>query len=615
MSDSSKQTSRKTSLKKLFCSSRSFQTPRYKGELIIKEKADSHYEAGVNAMFLAQFEKSVSCFSKAILLQPHQTQFHVDRAEAYLQQCDFQSAALDYRHACSLEPQNKFYPKRLGFIYYLQGQCLYDVGMFLEALESFTKAAELKSTFQPYHMRCLACLTALGQYSDCLRLVSNWLKTHGLSADLFTLRARLYHQLNQFRVSPVCPQMILCYHDLRSALRLNPSCPEAHLLMKRLKEAAENSHQAAVEKELMGELSDALSKINTALEHNPSKAHYYLFRGILYRRMKDFTAAVEDLELAVAFCGVGEESPQGEMNEDSRHLEEDAQTQLVLTYNDFAVQCFSKGLYSEAVVLLNKSIEKKRDNSELFINRGDCFFKLCEWIFALADYQQAEEMDPNNTTIWLRLSMIHNTLGLHSYNDKKYKEAADRFSLAIQYSPGVVQYYENRAKAYSKVGKMEETKQDTIRVLTLDPTNVQVMPLLLSLVPGCSLYDIMSSASAQFVKCKMMAKIQAFQLAVSKESRISSMDLTKDDSQSQSASQASLADDGPEQELKPVEVDDKLVKRKQQLNQAVKKALHQRKPLHNDGPSLAPVHPVREEPDTQDRPYVWKKFGAFGLHC
>ncbi|XP_051552626.1 tetratricopeptide repeat protein 16 [Myxocyprinus asiaticus] len=544
-------------------------------------------------MSRAQFEKAVSCFSKAILLQPHQTQFHVDRAEAYLQQCDFQSAALDYRHACSLEPQNEVYPQRLAFIYYLQGQCLYDVGMFLEALESFTKAAELKSTFQPYHMRCLACLTALGQYSDCLRLVSNWLETHGQSADLFTLRARLYHQLNQ---------MILCNHDLRSALRLNPGCPEAHELMKRLKEAAEHSHQAAVEKALMGEFSDALAKINTALEHNPSKANYYLFRGILYRRLKDFTAAVEDLVLAVEFCGVGEESPQGEMKEDSRRLEEDAQTQLVLTYNDFAVQCFSKGLYSEAIVLLNKAIEKKRDNSEMFINRG-------------ADYQQAEEMDPDNTTIWLRLSTIHNTLGLHSYNDKKYKEAADRFSVAIKYSPGVVQYYENRAKAYSKVAKMEETKQDTIRVLILDPTNDQVVPLLLSLLPGCSLYDIMSSASAQFVKSKMMAKIQAFQLAVSKESRISRMDLTKDDSQSQTASQASLAEDRPKQELKPVEVDCKLVKRKQQLNQAVKKALHQRKPLHNDGPSLAPVHPVREMPGTQERPYVWRKFGGFGLHC
>ncbi len=72
--------------------------------------------------------------------------------------------------------------------------------------------------------------------------------------------------------------MTLCHHDLRSALRLKPCCPEAQALLKRLKEAAEDSHQAAVDKALKEELSDALGKINTALEYNPNKAQYYLFR-------------------------------------------------------------------------------------------------------------------------------------------------------------------------------------------------------------------------------------------------------------------------------------------------------------------------------------------------
>ncbi|XP_042612670.1 tetratricopeptide repeat protein 16 isoform X1 [Cyprinus carpio] len=579
--------------------------PDMYGERIIKEKAEKHYEAGVAAMSQSHFDKAVSCFSKAILLQSHQTEFYVQRAEAYLQLCDFQSAALDYKHACSLEPQTEAHPQRLAFIYYLQGQCCFDLGMFLEALESFTKAAELKPSFRPYHMRSLACLTALGRYSDCLQLVNNWLKTDGQSADLFTLRARLHHQLNQ---------MTLCYHDLRSALRLKPCCPEAQALLKRLKEAAKDSHQAAVDKALKGELSDALGKINTALEYNPNKAQYYLFRGILYRRLKDFTAAIEDLVLSVEVRGAGEDPPQGDLQDNSEDLEEDAQTQLVLTYNDFAIQCFSRGLYGEAIMLLNKAIEKQRNASELFINRGDCFFKQCEWTFALADYQQAEEMDADNTAIWLRLAIIHYTLGLHSYKDKKYQEAADKFSVAIRYNPGVVQYYENRTKAYSKVAKMEEAKMDAIRVLILEPTNDQVVPLLLSLLPGCSLTDIMSCATAQSVKTQLMAKIQAFKLAVSKVSRIGRMALVKEEGQSQTSSE-----DGSEQPMKPCitsgEVQCKLVKRKQQLNQAVKRALQQRQPLRYDGPRLAPVPPVHEEPGAQERPYVWRKFGGFGLNC
>lgn len=56
---------------------------------------------------------------------------------------------------------------------------------------------------------------------------------------------------------------------------------------------------------------------------------------------------------------------------------------------------------------------------------------------------------------------------------RKYQEAAHKFSVAIKYNPAVEQYYENRAKAYSKASKLEEAKQDAIRVLILDPTNEQ----------------------------------------------------------------------------------------------------------------------------------------------
>nr|XP_055056720.1 tetratricopeptide repeat protein 16 isoform X3 [Misgurnus anguillicaudatus] len=565
MSESHRQTFRES---KIFASK--FQTagskekPNMSGELLIKNKADIHYKAGVDAMSQFQFEKAVCCFSKAILLQPQQTQVYVKRAEAYLQQCDFQSAALDYRHACMLEPQTEVYCQRLAFIYYLQGQCLYDLGMFLEALEAFTRAAEIRPAFQLYHMRSLACLSALGRYSDCLRLVGNWLKTGDPSADLFVLSARLHQQLNQ---------MALCYHDLRSAVRLKPGHPEALVMLKRLQESAEHYHRAAVDKELMGELTDALGKINTALDYNPSKARYFLFRGILYRRLKDFNAAIEDFVLAVELCGLDEEAPQGEMQEISEALEDDAQTQLVLTYNDFAVQCFSKGLYREAVVLLNKAVEKQKDESVLFINRGDCFFKQCEWMFALADYQLAEEMDPHNTDIWLRLAVIHNALGLHRFNDKKYQEAGDLFSVAIKYNPTAVRYYENRAKAYSKTDKLEEVKQDAIRVLILDPTNDQVVALLLRLLPGCSLSDIMSCATAQSVKKQLMAKIQAFKQAVSKVSRLDKWALVKNDNQSQTGSHTSLVS-GPEQKMKLFKVDC-IVKSKQQ--EAAFSELHRNK--------------------------------------
>ena len=98
-------------------------------------------------------------------------------------------------------------------------------------------------------------------------------------------------------------------------------------------------------------------------------------RGILYRRLKEFTAAIEDLVLAVELSEAGDAGDQGSelsghTQEDWRAVQGEAQVQLVLTYNDFAVQCFSRSFYTEAVLLLNKAIQEQKEESGLYINRG-----------------------------------------------------------------------------------------------------------------------------------------------------------------------------------------------------------------------------------------------------
>lgn len=97
--------------------------------------------------------------------------------------------------------------------------------------------------------------------------------------------------------------------------------------------------------------------------HSPS-------RGTLRRRLEDFTAAIEDLVSAIELSESVREDALGERQEGSEKLREEAHAQLVLTYNDFAVHCFSRGFYTEASMLLSKAIEDQRDESGLFINRG-----------------------------------------------------------------------------------------------------------------------------------------------------------------------------------------------------------------------------------------------------
>lgn len=93
-------------------------------------------------------------------------------------------------------------------------------------------------------------------------------------------------------------------------------------------------------------------------------------RGILYRRLEDFTAAIEDLVQAIELSETHEEVGAQAEKDEPDSLREEATFQLVLTYNDFAVQCFSRGLYAEATLLLNKAVEEEKGQAGLYLNRG-----------------------------------------------------------------------------------------------------------------------------------------------------------------------------------------------------------------------------------------------------
>lgn len=82
-------------------------------------------------------------------------------------------------------------------------------------------------------------------------------------------------------------------------------------------------------------------------------------RGTVYRRLQEFDAAVEDLLKALDM-----------MSESQEGMVRQAQRQLLLTYNDFAVHCYQHGAHEEGVLLLNKALKAEQQEKGLYINRG-----------------------------------------------------------------------------------------------------------------------------------------------------------------------------------------------------------------------------------------------------
>ncbi|KAK2838122.1 hypothetical protein Q5P01_015334 [Channa striata] len=580
---------RKSTLKHLSDSSKVFvakgekcpEKPDLLGSLIIQKKALEHYTNGKEAMEKSHYEKAVICFSKAITLQPEQIQLHANQAEVYLQLCDFQSAAACYKRAQLLD--SGAYTDRLAFIYYLQGQCLFDQGLYEDALEAFSKAADVKPDCRAYAVRSVACLTATGQLTDSLKMVNDWMATDSPSSDLYVLRARLHKKLNQNSQ---------CYQDVKTAVALNPKCPEAGALLLQLQEAGEEARQRAVDRTLTGQLPEALCMINVALENCPEDERLYLFRGTLYRRLKDFTAAIEDLVKAVELSeddrGVGGQAEDRDKTDEQGSLQEEVEFQLVLTYNDFAVQCFSRGLYAEAILLLNKAIEEEKGQTGLYLNRGDCFFKQGDWSYALADYQQAEEMQPDDPAVQLRLAVLYNTMGSVCFQEGRFHEAADMFTQAIRYNPTPSQYYEKRAKAFRKILNWEGARQDFICVLILDPSNEELPPMLMSLFPGCSMSDVLSSPAGHAVRVQLMDTIKAFTASSDQQrlnEKLQKMTLTDQDTWAHSEDSSEA---GKELMCKNQEEMQIIVKDLLKIKEAALSFLRECSAVHHTGPHRPP---------------------------
>ncbi|XP_046845454.1 tetratricopeptide repeat protein 16-like [Xenia sp. Carnegie-2017] len=454
-------------------STKAVRKSAFKSNFVIWNRAEEHFSNGSNEK---DNVKCISSLTKAISLKPMECKYYIKRGEKYLQICDFQSAILNYKKACILDPDNDEHYSKLALIYYIKGQCLFDYKNYEEALKSFSRAAEMKPDVLSYHTRSVACLAALQRYDDCLALVNKRLNIESDNSDLLIMRSRLHQCFGNDS---------FCYYDLIEALQLDPEHNEGKTMLANVKNKAEELKQEGVKLQILGNLKEALIKFSNAVKTNPESVEYLIYRGAVHRQLSNFNSAIDDYILAMSKSD----------HDSNKQLYKDANKQLLLCYNDFAVECFSKGFYDEAIVLLNKAIKEEKNEKGLYINRGDCFFRTFEFNFALNDYNQALELDPKDSSIKVRLSVVYNELGLLSYTDKRYDDAYQYFDVAIGYNPKVAIYYTSRARARYMLEDYEGAKYDVTCCLSLEPSNRSVMSLFSRLFPQKSVQDVLESAN------------------------------------------------------------------------------------------------------------------------
>lgn len=438
--------------------------------------------------------------SRAIQMKSDNANYYMLRGECCLQLCDFKESILNYNHAIFLSSESAHeWEARLSYIHYLYSQILYDEHDFQGALDQINLALHYRANRFSYQSRKIAYLYALKQNKACLELVEELLQNHE-EAELYVLRARL---------NKLFGHITKCFYDVHKALELNPENRQASRIVDELNRSAEECRSVAVNLALSGNLPEAINKITVSIDTNPTVAEYTVFRGTLLRQQGQFDEAIDDFMKALT-----------KVNEDSKTYQ-DALRQLVLTYNDFAVECYSKGYYEEAISLLDQAIKRERNEKGFYTNRGDSFRMVGYLSFALADYQQALELDPHDWVIISRISLVHHQYGIKEYTNKRYAEAEKCFTTAITCNAKIAQYYISRAWSRFMQKHLPAARADLLRAMYLDSSIEEGVMLAARLYPNQNIDSILSAKSSEKI-LKQMRELVAGESSVQDQVVLSS---------------------------------------------------------------------------------------------
>jgi len=189
-----------------------------------------------------------------------------------------------------------------------------------------------------------------------------------------------------------------------------------------------------------GQIEDAISDFNKAIELDPGKAVAYVVRGSVYHSrlnqldnaISDYSKAIEiDPDLAVAYQNRGS------------------------VYNRL-------DQLDNAISDYSKAIEINPDFAVAYQDRGSIYQSQGRFDNAISDYSRALDLKPED-------SVIYNYRGSAYFEQEQYQKAFNDFNRAIELDPSYASAYINRGTYYNAIRKFGDAIADYKKALELDP--------------------------------------------------------------------------------------------------------------------------------------------------
>ncbi|MEL6844037.1 MAG: tetratricopeptide repeat protein, partial [Bacteroidota bacterium] len=291
------------------------------------------------------YDQARQLYDQLISRHPEENRYLYERANLLTKLGVYDSALNDYGHVLETDPENVNALISRGVLFREQGD-------YQSALRDFNQVLRQNPDFSPVYCSRAEVYEALNQYGQALGDYNQALRVSPDYVGALYGRARLKHKISR-------KQEALA--DIRRALELEPDYTDALLFQGDI----------LLEER---EFNDALVAYTQVLTNYKSARAYYK-RGHVYRLLREYSTAAEDLRNAIKLDPT-----------------------LSIAWRELGLAFAGLEKESEAFEYLDKAIQLAPTDAESYYVRADLYNSIGQEEKALADYKKAITIRPRNAT-------------------------------------------------------------------------------------------------------------------------------------------------------------------------------------------------------------------------
>lgn len=178
------------------------------------KRGDFNYKEALKLYDEELYEKSLLKLDKAFTFSSQDINYYVLRADCFIQLCDFKSAIftvnkllstifinLDENSPNYREIKETLYDK-IAFCYYMIGQTNFDSHLYMDALDAFNKASEIRPDNLNFKVKSISCLFSMNRLTESIILIDKIIDENEScqkNYNLYVLRAKLNLKANRVK--------------------------------------------------------------------------------------------------------------------------------------------------------------------------------------------------------------------------------------------------------------------------------------------------------------------------------------------------------------------------------------------------------------------------------